>query len=340
MQIFLLYKHVEICYTIRVSYYRKAKEAQTLSLKIKLIIAIQSITIMALLGVIMWMVYTQIPHEAEEASLEVSDGRIIAENVDEDGHYRVTGKKIYLDMPGVGQMWLPVLADVPANTRSAEQLVCRNNQQYYLDESHKITSKLGIDVSSHQSDIDWNAVKASGVDFAFIRCAFRGYGSGEIVPDKDFEKNIQGAQAAGIHVGVYFYSQAVTKEEALEEAEQTIALIGDHKLDYPVVYDWETVPEDTARTDNIGVDDLTDCTIAFCDRIREAGFTPMVYQNKRLSLLKLDLPRLQNYDFWLAEYNDQASYYYNYRIWQYCSDGHVPGSDGVVDMNICFEPYA
>ena len=311
-----------------------------MSLKIKLVIVALTAVIMALLGIIMWMVYTQINDNYEETSLDVVDGRIMAQNVDEDGHYRVTGDKIYLDMPGVGQMWLPVLADVPANTRNPQQLVCRNNQQYYLDENHKITSRLGIDVSSHQKDIDWTAVKESGVDFAFIRCGFRGYGSGEIVPDPEFEKNIQEAQAAGIPVGVYFYSQAVTKEEAIEEAETTISLIGDHKLDYPVVYDWETVPEDTARTDKITVDDLTDCTIAFCDRIREAGFTPMIYQNKRLSLLKLELPRLQNYDFWLAEYNDQATYYYDYRIWQYCSDGHVPGIEGVVDMNICFAPYA
>ena len=310
-----------------------------MSLKFKLIIALQAVTIIGLLGVIMWLVYNQIPHEAEEASLDVTDGRIIAQNVDEDGHYRVTGKKIYLDLPGVGQMWLPVLADVPACERNPEQFVFRNGQQFYL-EDEKISSKLGIDVSSHQGDIDWNAVKESGVDFVFIRCAFRGYGSGEIVRDKYFDQNIQGAQAAGLNVGVYFYSQAVTKEEAIEEAETTLSLIGDYKLNYPVVYDWETVPEDAARTDSLGVDDLTDCTIAFCDKIRESGFVPMIYQNKRISLLKLDLPRLQNYDFWLAEYNDQASYYYNYRIWQYCSDGHVPGIEGDVDMNICFAPYA
>lgn len=309
-----------------------------MSLKIKIVIAMQSLTIMGLLGIIMWLVYSQIPREAEEAGLEVVDGRIQAENVDDDGHYRVTGDKIYLEMPGVGQMWLPVLADVPACTYDKSRMVCRNGQQYYLNDQ-KIVSRLGIDVSAHQGEIDWNAVKASGVEFAFIRCGFRGYGSGELVPDQFFAQNIQGAQAAGIDVGVYFYSQALTTAEAIEEAELTLSLLDGYDLTYPVVYDWETVPEDTARTDNISVDQLTDCTIAFCDRIREAGFTPMIYQNKRLSLLKLDLTRLQNYDFWLAEYNDEASYYYNYRIWQYCSDGHVPGIEGVVDMNICFVPY-
>ena len=310
-----------------------------MSLKSKLIIAVQSVMIVGLLGAVMWLAYTQRPQEIAETSRIVADEPAPAVNLDEDGHYRVTGDKIYLDMPGIGQMWLPVLADVPACERDAAQFVYRNGQQYYLNEQ-KITSKLGIDVSSYQGDIDWNAVKESGVDFAFIRCGFRGYGSGELVTDKYFDKNVQGAQAAGVNVGVYFYSQAVTKAEAIEEAELTLSLIGDYKLTYPVVYDWEMVPEDTARTDHIGVDDLTDCTIAFCDTIRDAGFIPMVYQNKRTSLLKLDLPRLQKYDFWLAEYNDRASYYYDYRIWQYCSDGYVPGIEGVVDMNICFAPYA
>jgi GH25 family lysozyme M1 (1,4-beta-N-acetylmuramidase) len=310
-----------------------------MNLKIKLIIALQSVTIMGLLGIIMWLVYTQIPHDAEEASLNVVDGQISADYLDEKANYRVTGNKIYLDMPGVGQAWLPVLSDVPACERDPQNYVSRNGQMFYLQDK-KITSALGIDVSSYQGSIDWNAVKAAGVDFAFIRCGFRGYGSGELVTDTYFAQNLQGAKAAGLKVGCYFYSQAVSKEEAVEEAELTLSLLGDTELEYPVVYDWEMVPDDAARTDSIGVDTLTDCAVAFCDRIRQAGYQPMIYQNKRLSLLKFDLPRLRDYDFWLAEYGDRATYYYDYRIWQYCSDGHVPGVEGDVDMNICFAPYA
>jgi hypothetical protein len=133
------------------------------SLKIKLIIAIQSVTIMGLLGVIMWLVYTQIPHEAEEASLNVVDGQISADYIDEKANYRVSGNKIYLDMPGVGQMWLPVLSDVPACERNQSGYVSRNGQMFYL-EGEKITSELGIDVSSYQGEIDWDKVKAAGVD--------------------------------------------------------------------------------------------------------------------------------------------------------------------------------
>lgn len=305
-------------------------------MKFKIAIAVQSVVIVMLLGLIGWLVYSQIP-DTEPASLEVRDGMLVTESLDE-GTYRTTGGKIYLDMAGVGQMWLPVLADVPACKRVPEQHVTRNGQIYYL-ENDKITSILGIDVSSYQGDIDWETVAASGVKFAFIRCGFRGYGSGELVRDEYFDRNVQGAQAAGIDVGVYFYSQATTIQEAVDEADLTLDLIGDYQITYPVVYDWEIVSTDSARTDGITVDTLTNCTIAFCEEIKNAGFTPMVYQNKRTSLLKLDLPALKDYDFWLAEYNDQATYYYDYRIWQYCSDGHVPGIEGDVDMNICFKPY-
>ena len=242
-------------------------------------------------------------------------------------------------MAGVGEMWLPVLADVPACERDPAQYTTRNGLVYYLDETQHITSVLGVDVSSYQGEIDWQTVKAAGIDFAIIRCGYRGYGSGELVRDEMFDHNMQGALDAGLDVGVYFYSQAVNAEEAVEEAQMTLSLIDGYDLTYPVVYDWEVVTTDAARTDGISVDALTDCTVAFCEAVKAAGQTPMVYQNKRTSLLKLDLPALTDYDFWLAEYNDRATYYYDYRIWQYCSDGSVPGIPGQVDLNICFQPY-
>lgn len=253
--------------------------------------------------------------------------------------YDTTDKKIFLSDPELGQIWLPVLASVPECSHNANQLVMRNGLQYYVEDG-KIVSTLGIDVSAHQGEIDWKTVKAAGVDFVIIRCGFRGYGSGQLAVDEYFDRNMQGALDAGIEVGVYFYSQAVNAEEAIEEAEMTLSLIGDSPITYPIVYDWEIIPEDTARTDGMTVDALCECSKAFCDTIKAAGFTPMLYQNKRTSLLKLDLPQLTGYDFWLAEYNDVATYYYDYCIWQYCSDGYVPGINGACDMNICFSPYA
>ena len=231
-----------------------------------------------------------------------------------------------------------MLADVPACEYQADQYVTRNGLMYYT-ENGKVTSKFGIDVSAHQEEIDWPTVRKAGVEFAMIRAGYRGYTGGSLVIDDYFEQNVQGAQEAGIDVGVYFYSQAITPEEALEEAELVLSLIADKEITYPVVYDWELVTNDVARTDDVSVRTLTQCSIAFCERIQQAGYIPMVYQNKRTSLLKLDLPELTDYDFWLAEYNDEATYYYNYQMWQYASDGTVPGVNGHVDVNICFKDY-
>ena len=153
-------------------------------------------------------------------------------------------------------------------------------------------------------------------------------------------QNLENAIANGIDVGVYFFSQAISTEEALEEADALLKVIKDYNITYPVVYDWEIIYDDKARTDNVPVDVLTDCCITFCERVKSAGYTPMIYQNKRTTLFKLDLPRLQDYDFWLAEYSDGATYYYDYDMWQYSCKGRIPGITGDVDLNLSFIDYA
>ena len=173
-----------------------------------------------------------------------------------------------------------------------------------------------------------------------IRLGYRGYGSGEAGLDENYAENIQGAREAGIDAGVYFFSQAITVEEAVEEANLVIESLKGLDINYPVVYDWEIIYDDTARTDNVSVDVLTDCCVAFCETIRNAGYTPMIYQNKRTTIFKLDLNRLTDYDFWLAEYGSEPTYYYDFDMWQYTSTGSVPGIDGDVDLNISFKDYS
>ncbi len=312
-------------------------------IKLKIINIWQSVVILGLLVIIigLLLISTQETDETIPASLETPEPKsemIDSETKPPEMIYETTGEKILLRDSAYGEIWIPVLADVPACTYQHDQFVTRNHLTYYL-ENDKIVSKFGIDVSAHQEEIDWQTVKAAGVDFAMIRAGYRGYSGGTIVKDDYFERNIAGAQAAGIDIGVYFYSQAITVEEAIEEAEATLTFLGDTKLTYPVVFDWEIVTTDSARTDNVSVKTLTDCSIAFCERIKQAGYIPMVYQNKRTSLLKLDLPELTDYDFWLAEYNEPATYYYNYQMWQFASDGTVPGVSGNVDVNVCFKDY-
>lgn len=269
----------------------------------------------------------------------VTDSEESVERKVNDNYYKLSGKKILLEDGTYGEIWIPVLENVPAFSKNIDQLKSRNGRKFYVEDS-KITSLLGVDVSVHQDNIDWAKVKESGIDFAMVRLGYRGYGTGEAQLDENYAENIQGARDAGLDAGVYFFSQAITAEEAVEEANLVIESLDGLDVNYPVVYDWEIIYDDTARTDNISVDVLTDCCVAFCETIKNAGYMPMIYQNKRTSIFKLDLNRLNDYDFWLAEYNTEPTYYYDFDMWQYTSTGRVPGIEGDVDLNISFKDYS
>ncbi len=194
----------------------------------------------------------------------------------------------------------------------------------------------GVDVSYYQGEIDWEKVKASGIEFAIIRLGYRGYGQeGKLVEDKMAFENLEGALEAGLKVGVYFFSQAITVEEALEEADFVLKRIQDYDITMPVVYDWEYVSAE-ARTANMDPRTLTDCYLAFCGRIEEAGYTPMAYFNSYQSRSLMYLTELEQYPFWLALYSDRMTYPYRIEMWQYTDSGRVPGIAGNVDLNLMF----
>lgn len=204
----------------------------------------------------------------------------------------------------------------------------------------KTISTVGIDVSYAQGDIDWQKVKKAGVDFAMIRCGGRGYGDkGVLFADEKFEQNIQGATDAGIDVGIYFYSQAITQEEAQEEAELTLKLIKDYDIQYPVAYDWEHYENSNARTDNLDTETLTACARTYCDMIKNAGYTPVLYANRSLLYYEYDLAQLSDIEVWLASYENLPDYYYDFGMWQYTMDGTLDGIEGTVDLNICMYKY-
>lgn len=288
---------------------------------------------------IMWNKQTAVEVDAPvaENSEQVQKEESVKKRV-EKNYYALSGKKVLMDDSTFGEIWIPALENVPAFSKDKELIKTRNGRKYYVENS-KITSKIGVDVSIHQNDIEWQKVKESGIDFAIIRLGYRGYGTGEAHIDENFVKNIEGATKAGIETGVYFFSQAVTVDEAVEEANMVTDALKDYDITYPVVYDWEIIYDDSARTDNVPVDVLTDCCVAFCETVQDAGYTPMVYQNKKTTMFKLDLERLTEYDFWLAEYNSKPSYYYDFAMWQYTSKGSVPGIEGDVDLNISFKDY-
>lgn len=196
-------------------------------------------------------------------------------------------------------------------------------------------SVLGIDVSAHQYSIDWEAVADAGVEFVMIRAGFRGLTWGMLEEDAYAQTNYLGAKKAGLKVGAYFFSQATTVEEALEEARFLLDVISHWELDLPVVYDWEYGGNDT-RTQGADARTVTDCAAAFCKRISRAGYEPMVYFNPHHAENYLHLEELTDYPFWLAFYTDSMTYPYKMEMWQYTNTGSVPGIEGNVDINLWF----
>lgn len=236
--------------------------------------------------------------------------------------------------------YYPIYSTLKPNTIDIENLVYDegSGKMYYMEDGETVSSIAGVDVSSFQKDIDWVAVKNSGIEFAMIRCGFRGYGTGAIKEDTYFKQNIEGALEAGLKVGVYFYTQAINIEEAIEEAEFTLEMIAPYKIDYPVVIDIEEV-NDTARTDDLDNTARSEIVRAFCDRVSEEGYTPMLYSNLKYLIKNLDLQVLDDIEKWFAYYNTTMYYPYKISMWQYSCSGVVDGIPGEVDINIGFKDW-
>lgn len=195
---------------------------------------------------------------------------------------------------------------------------------------------MGIDVSAHQGVIDWSQVKNSGVDFAMIRVGFRGQTQGSIFEDKYFKSNVAGAIKNGVKVGIYFYSTAISEEEALEEAAWVVNKIAPYNITYPVVYDFE----DFGRYRCVEVDGnkATKNALIFLNYVRSAGYEPMMYANKNDITRKMSRNSF-NCKFWLAHYTENTDYKGSFNMWQYTSNGSVPGIKGRVDMDIAYFNY-
>ena len=191
----------------------------------------------------------------------------------------------------------------------------------------------GIDVSFYQGEIDWQQVKAAGVEFVFIRVGGRGTTEGNIYEDEKAQIYYEGAKAAGLQVGAYFFSQAVTPKEAEEEAWFVLQQAANWELDLPVVYDWEWGGEGS-RTDGMEPRMLTLCCLSFCNVVKNAGLSPMIYFNAYQGLNQMELDRLQQYPFWLAMYDTPMEFPYRVDYWQYSATGTVPGIEGSVDLNM------
>ena len=204
-------------------------------------------------------------------------------------------------------------------------------------EDGDVASQIGIDVSEHDGFIDWPAVKDDGIEFAFVRVGSRGYTEGGLYVDERFDDNYTRARANGLAVGLYFFSQATTVDEAREEAEFVLSCLRDRNLELPIVYDFETVDDPDGRANNLSRSDVTDNAVAFCRRIQQAGYRPMVYMNLKDSQ-RYDMVKLYGFPIWFAQFGLQRpDAQFDFSIWQYSDSGTVAGAGvGSVDMNILF----
>jgi GH25 family lysozyme M1 (1,4-beta-N-acetylmuramidase) len=206
---------------------------------------------------------------------------------------------------------------------------------YKIDEN--TYAARGIDVSSFQGDIEWEKVKDDGIEFAFIRLGFRGYESGKIVLDTKYEYNIEESLSAGIDTGVYFFTEALTEKEAIEEADFVIENLSGYKINLPVVLDVEeSASVENSRTKDMTSEQRTQNVIAFCNRIKDAGYDVMIYGNLKSFMLMMDYEQLENYDKWLAYYRYPFHFPYKVRMWQYSASQKVEGIKSNTDMNLMF----
>ena len=244
----------------------------------------------------------------------------------------VPERKTVLVSDGVNLFGIVPDEALPVNERAAEDFTAEGDLIRYRG-----AARQGVDVSAHQEEIDWAQVADSGVSFAMIRLGYRGATEGVLHTDRYFEANLHGAKEAGLDVGVYFFSQALTEQEADEEAAYVLETLGGEELDLPVMFDWEIVESQGSRSVGREAETVTACAGAFCRRITLGGYRAGVYFNRQQGYHSYDLSALRDYAFWVADPNDHPDFYYDFAIWQYTFRGSVPGIAAPVDRDLLFE---
>lgn len=231
----------------------------------------------------------------------------------------------------------PAIPTIPPERNPYDKFDFQYNRHNYLL-LQNVKSYAGVDVSAFQGKVDWKKVKQSGIDFAIIRLGYRGYESGKLVEDEYAKINLKNAKEAGLKIGAYFFSQALNIKETDQEIQFMLKILGDTKLDMPIVLDWE-IPANTARTRNMDARTLTDIQRHFCGFMRDKGYQPMIYFNWHQSEHLYVLHELEDYPFWLALYQDRMTYPWKVEMWQYTDKGKVPGIAGNVDLNVYMPDY-
>lgn len=248
------------------------------------------------------------------------------------------GKHTLVELENGEQEWVLINQYLPKHEYDFTKLVCQSDLMKYYSDGKQV-SFVGVDVSKLQDYIDFTKVKKAGIDFCMVRVGARGYSSGQLILDDYYSENMKRASDAGLQVGVYFFSQAVNKEEAIEEANLVLESIKDYTVTYPIAFYMDGISGDTARTDRLSKQEKTTIAKTFLDAVANAGYVPLLYGDKEYLLKQVDLSKLTAYDVWLSQLKDIPDYPYKFTMWQYSTRGYVDGIAGSVNMNISFIDY-
>ncbi|MGN1148425.1 MAG: glycoside hydrolase family 25 protein [Lachnospiraceae bacterium] len=235
--------------------------------------------------------------------------------------------------------WVLISPYLPKSEYDYTKLVCQSNLMKYYEDGRQV-SYVGADISKYQDYVDFVKLKKAGVDFVMLRVGARGYGTGQLMLDDYFQENIKRATDAGLEIGLYFFSQAITTDEAVEEANLVLENIGEYEITYPIAFDMELIPNDTSRIDNLTREEKTTIAKKFLDTIEAAGYKPMLYGNKEWLIKKVDLSKLTAYDVWLSQPGDIPDYPYKFTMWQYSNTTVIDGIAGYANLNISFIDYS
>lgn len=251
------------------------------------------------------------------------------------------GKHTLITNRDGSEEWVLISPYLTKNTLDFTKMEDKAGLKRYMENGRK-TSYVGVDISKHTGKVYFPSLKAAGVDYVMIRLGSRGYSTGQITLDENFKENIEGAIEAQLDVGVYFYSQAISQDEAVQEANFVVQNLEPYRahIKYPVAFNMGFVSNDKSRIEGLSREDKTTVTVSFLDSVRAAGYVPMIYGDKEWLIKEVDLTKLQEYDVWLSQEEEIPDYPYRYAMWQYNTDGVLNGIDGGADLNICFVSYS
>ena len=283
-----------------------------------------------IMGLVVGMVIIHIKSSKEIAAVQAELESVI----EEQSHINVTNVYVPERKMTEGQ--------ISTNPYNTENFRIDNGFMAYFDENGEKISHLGCDLSYHNKIVNFDELAASGCEFVMLRCGYRGYSEGGMVKDEKFDRYASEAQRVGLKIGVYFFTQALTPEEAVEEAEFTLKLIEDYDISYPVAFDTEYIDDENARTNVTEISDelRSEICTAFCERIAKEGYYPMIYASENWFRRYLEVESLRKYDFWAPQYLDENDFLYDFTIWQYTDKGSIPGVKGDVDLDISMVDYA